>query len=292
MPDEGPPNDVEAATSAITIEPSPSSPHPRLKPHKQNMTYAVEQLADNKNIGWGARRALLSYYREQHTIIDGMNDMEKVHAGQADFDTSAEEQLAQRALNISFASNIILLGIRAAIAAISGSLSLIIALMDAVLDVLSSCMMYYAAYQAKKPKSHTYPVGKHRLEPLGIIVFSCVMATAAVSVVVEGIKQLVEGGTTENELPDQWIIIGGTLIVLVMKVGALLYCRRSKSPSAQAFALDHLNDIVVNSSSLAGVLLGAYVAWWTDPAIAILISFWVMWVRVYSFFCTHISSTH
>jgi hypothetical protein len=31
----------------------------------------------------------------------------------------------------------------------------------------------------------------------------------------------------------------------------------------QAFALDHLNDVVVNSAGLGGALLGQFVAWWT-----------------------------
>lgn len=44
----------------------------------------------------------------------------------------------RRALNASFASNVALLAVRVAIAAVSGSLSLAVATLDAVLDVVSS----------------------------------------------------------------------------------------------------------------------------------------------------------
>lgn len=44
----------------------------------------------------------------------------------------------RRALNASFASNVVLLAVRVAIAAISGSLSLAVATLDAILDVISS----------------------------------------------------------------------------------------------------------------------------------------------------------
>ena len=45
----------------------------------------------------------------------------------------------------------------------------------------------------------------------------------------------------------------------------------------QAFATDHLNDVLVNAFSLMGALLGAYVQWWSDPLIAVIISIWVIY---------------
>jgi hypothetical protein len=44
----------------------------------------------------------------------------------------------------------------------------------------------------------------------------------------------------------------GTAGVLVMKLGLYLYCRGSRSPAVAAFALDHLNDVLVNGVGLAG----------------------------------------
>lgn len=37
-----------------------------------------------------------------------------------------------------------------------------------------------------------------------------------------------------------------------MKLALFLYCRGSGSPAVQAFALDHLNDVVVNGVGLGG----------------------------------------
>ena len=37
-----------------------------------------------------------------------------------------------------------------------------------------------------------------------------------------------------------------------MKIGMYLMCRRSRNSSVQAFALDHINDVVVNSVGLLG----------------------------------------
>jgi hypothetical protein len=44
----------------------------------------------------------------------------------------------------------------------------------------------------------------------------------------------------------------GTLGVVVMKLALFLYCRGSPNHAVQAFALDHLNDVLVNGVGLAG----------------------------------------
>ncbi len=43
--------------------------------------------------------------------------------------------------------------------------------------------------------------------------------------------------------------------VIVMKVGMYMMCRKSNNPSVQAFALDHINDVVVNTVGLFGAHL-------------------------------------
>lgn len=45
---------------------------------------------------------------------------------------------------------------------------------------------------------------------------------------------------------------GGTVGVIAMKLGMYMLCRKSSDASVQAFALDHINDVVVNSVGLAG----------------------------------------
>lgn len=49
--------------------------------------------------------------------------------------------------------------------------------------------------------------------------------------------------------------VGGTVGVILMKLGMYMMCRNSNDSSVQAFALDHLNDVVVNSVGLVGVQL-------------------------------------
>lgn len=56
----------------------------------------------------------------------------------------------QRALAVSFAANCVLLVVRTALALLSGSLSLVVATLDAVLDVLSSILLFWSAHEAQQ----------------------------------------------------------------------------------------------------------------------------------------------
>ncbi len=54
-------------------------------------------------------------------------------------------------------------------------------------------------------------------------------------------------------------VCAGTSIGVVVFKGIMwLICRNSNNPSVQAFALDHLNDVAVNSAGLVGGCLGTH----------------------------------
>jgi divalent metal cation (Fe/Co/Zn/Cd) transporter len=57
----------------------------------------------------------------------------------------------------------VLLGIRTAIAALSGSLSVIVTVIDAFLDVVSGGLLYYTSYLSRvKRDPYRYPIGRVR----------------------------------------------------------------------------------------------------------------------------------
>ena len=65
---------------------------------------------------------------------------------------------------------------------------------------------------------------------------------------------------------------GGTVGVIAMKIGMYIMCRKSSNSSVQAFALDHINDVVVNSVGLVGeahlTCLLHFPAWQPDVSCA------------------------
>lgn len=224
-----------------------------------------------------ATASIIGFYHKQNDLIDTLVEVDGLHRGEYTGDEvdEVEERRTKRAMHLSFASNIVLLLVRVGIAAISGSLSIIVTTLDAVLDVISGFIIWFTALSIRNVNKYKYPIGKTRMEPLGIIVFSCIMGSAGFYIVLEGCQQLVAGA--KSHLPALWIIISGSLAVILMKAFMYWMCRDSSNPSVQAFALDHLNDVIVNSVGLVGALLGNRVAYWLDPTIAMVLSMWLIW---------------
>lgn len=87
------------------------------------------------------------------------------------------------ALQINVIANILLLGAKCIAAYFSSSLSLIASLVDSALDLLCTLIVWttnkLVAWRLSKLKAK-FPVGRRRLEPLGILVFSIVSISPCV----------------------------------------------------------------------------------------------------------------
>lgn len=62
------------------------------------------------------------------------------------------------------------------------------AAIDSFLDILSGSLIWIASIIRERARPWDYPAGKSRFEPLGMIVFSSVMFTATLQLLIEGIK--------------------------------------------------------------------------------------------------------
>ena len=157
------------------------------------------------------------------------------------------------------------------------------------LDLLSGGILFLTALLAQKPNPMQYPLGKAKMEPLGIVVFSALMGMSALMVAVESIKALAssqcedeagdsavaaspdaslsnavedrclpESYTIDIALTTAFILVG----VVLVKAVLLCYCRSVQkmrgSASVQAYADDHFNDALSNGVSVAVFCLAQF----------------------------------
>ncbi|KAG0239699.1 hypothetical protein B0O80DRAFT_492653 [Mortierella sp. GBAus27b] len=182
------------------------------------------------------------------------------------------------AINVSFVANIILVLLKVWTVLMSDSLAVLASMIDSLMDLLSGAIIWYSArLRSNTSDGHHYPVGKARMEPLGIIVFAAVMVTSFTQVMLQSFQRLVAG--SEEAPVDLGIVILSLLALnILIKAGLWLWCRTMKdSPSVLALAQDHLNDVVFNVFStffpVAGEFLGL---WWLDAAGAIILSIYII----------------
>jgi cation diffusion facilitator family transporter len=176
---------------------------------------------------------------------------------------------------VSFYANIVLLGVKLFAAISSGSLSIITSALDSFLDLVSGLILFMTDKTIRKQNKYLYPIGKSRMQPLGIIVFSCIMGTLGFQVLIEGIRQLI-GDEHTHHLEHLVLTIGIMCGVIVLKFFLFLFCRNSTSSSVQTYAQDHRNDVATNSIGLAAALVGDRVYYWVDPLGAILLAIYIV----------------
>lgn len=166
----------------------------------------------------------------------------------------------------------------------SDSVSLLASLVDSALDLLSTVVIYLTSRATAYRSWHTfymYPVGKRRLEPLGVLIFSVLMVVSFTQVLLESLSRLV-AVVRESEAPGSSTLLPvvGTafmLITIVIKAFMWLLCRHSKNSSVAAIAQDSENDVMFNVFTLVFPTLGAYLnAPALDPIGGMLLSLYII----------------
>lgn len=129
----------------------------------------------------------------------------------------------------------------------SSSLSLIASLADSALDLLCTAIVFtthkLVEWHISKLK-RKFPVGRRRLEPLGILVFSIIMIISFFQILKEsGEKLIAKGPHKATQLPPIAIAALGATIGLK---GILWFgCVRVKTTQVQALAQGECVEIMV-----------------------------------------------
>ena len=187
---------------------------------------------------------------------------------------------ARWAININVVANIILLAAKGFAALKSSSLSLIASLLDSALDLLCTVIVWttnrLVAWRLES-LSRRFPVGRRRLEPLGILVFSIIMVISFLQILQESVTKLLPGGDHEiATLPA--IAIGAMAGTVIIKGIIGVGCVRVKTTQVQALAQDCKTDVIFNTLSLLFPLIGKSAGiWWLDPAGAALLSLYIIY---------------
>ncbi|TKY87076.1 hypothetical protein EX895_003753 [Sporisorium graminicola] len=192
----------------------------------------------------------------------------------------------QFAININLIINILLLAGKGVAVLSSNSVSLIASFVDSALDLLSTIIIFGTskaiAYRSWKTM-YKYPVGKQRLEPLGVVIFSVLMIASFVQVFLESAGRLREVLLTGEQDPESaaslpFIGVAFMLATIGIKTVMWLLYRSSKSSGVRAVAQDAENDVVFNIASLIFPIVGSKFGWPAlDPIGGVVLSVYIIY---------------
>ena len=201
-------------------------------------------------------------------------------------EADAQSRIVTIAIYVNLVANTILLILKIIVVALSSSVSLLASLVDAALDFLSTAIVWITTRLISRSNQYAYPIGRRKLEPIGVLVFSVIMMTSFVQVGLEGFSKL--NGPDHSIVQLTIAAIAIMAATVVIKGLCWVWCRLIKNSSVQALAQDAVTDVVFNIFSIIFPLVGFYAKiWWLDPLGGILLSMWVIfnWAQTSS---THI----
>jgi hypothetical protein len=188
---------------------------------------------------------LMQNYDEEEDIESPRPDMPD---WEPEEDVDTESPIVKLALYVNMAANAILLVLKIIVAIMTSSLSVIASLVDAALDFLSTAIVWFTSWMIARQDQYAYPVGRRRLEPIGVLVFSVIMITSFFQVAIEGFSRLTGPDRSIVQLTIPAIAIMSATVVI--KGLCWLWCRLIRNSSVQALAQDAQTDVVFNIFSI------------------------------------------
>jgi cation diffusion facilitator family transporter len=173
---------------------------------------------------------------------------------------------------------------------ISRSLAVLASLVDSGIDLLGQGALMWTNHLAQRGTQEEYPVGRTRLEPVGVMICAVVMGMASIEVISTSSMKLVKYWDSEPPPLDFGWDTAFLLVGIIMLKGILwLWCsrvaERSRSDAVEAIAQDNQNDVLSNMAALlAGELSSPFFLnkfsrglWMCDPLAGVLISVYIIY---------------
>ena len=152
-----------------TISEEPQTPHTNKDLAGDKQKVNGEAQMDNR-----LKRTPKSLYKlpdERTPLMDGEEPMPDIdYSDHEGVDSSSP--IVTVAIYVNLTANIILLIAKIIVIVLTSSLSVLASLVDAALDFLSTAIVWTTTRLISRQDQYAYPIGRRRLEPVGVLVFS------------------------------------------------------------------------------------------------------------------------
>ena len=174
---------------------------------------------------------------------------------------------------LSIASNSVLIAIKLAAGALTGSIAIITEAIHSLIDLVASVIAFFSVRKADEPADIDHPYGHEKVENLTAAIEGMLILLGAGVIIYEATHQLVEGPSVDRL--GIGIGVMGFAVIANLAVSAVLY-RQARVHESQALEGDaaHLRTDALTS---AGVLVGLALAQITgdaafDPITALVVA--------------------
>ncbi len=186
---------------------------------------------------------------------------------------AATDRLLMRAMNVSLAAGVLLLGARIWLAAHTGSAGVLGDAAESAVHLLAVIFASYSLRVARKPPDSSHLFGHGKAQYFSAGVEGALISLAAMFIAFEAIRQLVAGPRLEHIGTGIAVTGAIALVNLFLGLWLLRTGRRHHSILLLANGRHVLTDVWTSGGVVIGLALAATTGqpWW-DPIVALLIS--------------------
>ncbi|GIQ88193.1 cation efflux protein, partial [Kipferlia bialata] len=155
---------------------------------------------------------------------------------------------------------------------------------DSLLDILSGVILTVAANVDKGERKGVHGIPKdslwvfHVSPDIDVLVFYVIVGTLSLQLIVTALGVLM---SSEVDFELDLFAEVSLILTIVLKIILYIVCKRAAKTSVNygemcnAYATDHLNDVLSNSFGFVFAVAGLYYKWWLDPTGSVCICMYI-----------------
>jgi cation diffusion facilitator family transporter len=186
-----------------------------------------------------------------------------------------------RAAALSIASNALLIALKLAAGAITGSVAILTEAMHSSIDLIASFVAYFSVREADKPADAEHPYGHAKIENLAAAIEAMLILVGSGVIIFAAVRSLANG----PEVHSLGVGIGVIAVSIVANVAVSTRiareARATDSPALEGDAAHLRTDAATSAAVLLGlVLVQVTGAKWLDPVIALVVAAAIVYAGV------------
>jgi len=186
-----------------------------------------------------------------------------------------------RAAALSIASNAILIALKLAAGAITGSVAILTEAMHSSIDLIASFVAYFSVREADKPADADHPYGHDKIENLAAAIEAMLILVGS-GVIIYAAARSLANGPEIHSLGVGIVVIAISIVVnLVVSAKIARRARDTDSPALEGDAAHLRTDAATSTAVLLGLVVVQITgATWLDPVIALAVAAAIVYAGV------------
>lgn len=177
---------------------------------------------------------------------------------------------------IGILGNILLVGAKATIGIIAGSISIILDAINNLTDALSSIVTVIGTKLSTKKPDKNHPYGHGRIEYVTSLIVAIIVLIAGGTAIYESISSLISG--TQANYSYVSLIVVSVAILFKVALGVFFKAmgKKTNSEALNASGVDALFDALLSLSTLVGAIVAMYAGVHIEGYLGILIGLFII----------------